>query len=74
MTRNERLRFNISDDILLLKEVISINPYENNNNWKIIQSHVNKATGKDFTLRSVRDHVEYLLKLYIKDDRINLRR
>lgn len=74
MSKFERLRFTIHDDLVLLREVLEQNPYERHDRWKEIRETVVNFTGKAFTVRAVREHVEYLLALLAKDDRGNLRK
>ncbi|XP_044264705.1 uncharacterized protein LOC123011371 [Tribolium madens] len=74
MSKPERLRFTIYDDLVLLREVLHQNPYEKHERWKEIREIVVNVTGKAFTVRAVKDHVEYLLALLAKDDRANLRK
>ncbi|XP_015837594.2 trichohyalin [Tribolium castaneum] len=74
MSKPERLRFTIFDDLVLLREVLHQNPYEKHERWKEIREIVVNVTEKAFTVRAVKDHVEYLLALLAKDDRANLRK
>lgn len=39
------VRFNIIDDIVLLKEVIAHNPFEDLSRWDVLHESVVKATG-----------------------------
>lgn len=70
----ERLRFTYEDDITLLKEVISQNPFENNERWKNININVIAVTNINFSLRAIRDHTNYLLQNWRKDNNKNLKR
>ncbi|GAB6019063.1 hypothetical protein CHUAL_000690 [Chamberlinius hualienensis] len=70
----ERLRFTNLDDITLLREVVSLNPYEDGELWKTILTTVIRKTNKNYSMRSIRDHVDHLLKLWAKEDKINLRK
>ena len=70
----ERLRFNINDDLILLREVIAANPYEDVNLWKEVHNKTVEATGKLFTLRAIKDHMDHLLKLWRKSDTTNLQK
>lgn len=69
-----RLRFSSDDDIHLLKEVLTLNPFKNFENWKLIHANVVAYTRKEFTIRAIKDHLEHLVKLYIKEDYKNLLR
>lgn len=74
MAKIERIRFTINDDLSLLRQVVCLNPFEDRSIWKIICENVNKTSGKNFTVRSTREHVAHLAKLFMKEDRANLRR
>lgn len=74
MAKIERIRFSINDDLTLLRQVVCLNPFEDRSYWKTISENVNKVSGKNFTVRSTREHVEHLIKLFKKGDRANLRR
>lgn len=39
------IRFNIMDDIVLLKEIIASNPFEDGTRWDSIHENVVKVTG-----------------------------
>lgn len=69
-----RLRFNIEDDLSLLRLIIAINPYEEGGRWKSILEKFRVSTGKEFSCRAVKEHAEHLLKLFIRNDRANLRK
>ncbi|PSN55631.1 hypothetical protein C0J52_04034 [Blattella germanica] len=71
---NFRLRFSMKDDLCLLKEVLAINPYEDNRRWEDISRTVVSATGKNFSLRSLKEHMMHLLKLWHRDDKANLKK
>lgn len=73
-TKPERLRFTSGDDLVLLREVISQNPYEDKEKWRTVADRVKIATQKDYSLRAIRDHVEHLLKNWIKTNRANLKK
>jgi hypothetical protein len=68
------LDFSVSDDVMLLREVLAINPYENTSRWKEIHENVVLCTSKMFTMRAVKDHVDHLVQLWTKKDRANLRK
>ncbi|KAG8228225.1 hypothetical protein J437_LFUL004350 [Ladona fulva] len=62
----KRLRFSNYDDVILLQEVVKVNPYENG--WKNVREAVVRLTGKEFNTRCLREHVQYLLKLHSRED------
>ncbi|KAI4461416.1 protein b putative-related [Holotrichia oblita] len=72
--KRERLRFLIFYDLSLLKQVAGRNPFEDESVWKEIQVEVERETGKMFSIRAVKDHLYHLLKLFTKDDSVNLRK
>ncbi|KAF5279249.1 hypothetical protein FQR65_LT15454 [Abscondita terminalis] len=74
MSKSARLRFNVSDDIMLLQHVIALNPFENERRWdEVLQSVINES-GKQFTLRSIKEHLDHILKLFVKEDLANIRK
>lgn len=62
------MRFGDNDELVLLREVLALNPFLNPNVWDIIQEHIRSLTGKTFTVRSLRDHLELLIKLWLKEN------
>lgn len=74
MAKIERLRFTIEDDLRLLRDVVGINPFLHPVTWKVVHNNICKFSGKCFSVRAVREHVEHLLKLFAKEDKANLRK
>lgn len=70
----KKMRFSISDDLLLLREVVATNPYEDPSRWKDITSRVNEASGRTYSVRAVRERTERLVKLFKEEDTANLRK
>ncbi|GIY24318.1 hypothetical protein CEXT_71121 [Caerostris extrusa] len=66
----KRMRFSIYDDLVLLRETVSLNPFENFLKWNDVQENLVITTNKRFSLRSAKDHALYLLKLYEKGDHL----
>ncbi|XP_030764013.1 uncharacterized protein LOC115888416 [Sitophilus oryzae] len=64
----ERLRYTNEHSLMLLKEVLDRNPFEDPYRWSTVHDNFVRMTGRPHTLRSVREHVDYLLKLYVKGD------
>ncbi|KAL1513762.1 hypothetical protein ABEB36_003130 [Hypothenemus hampei] len=64
----ERLRYTNEHSLMLLKEVLDRNPFEDPYRWSTVHENFVRMTGRPHTLRSVREHVDYLLKLYVKGD------
>ncbi|KAG0431746.1 hypothetical protein HPB47_021487 [Ixodes persulcatus] len=69
-----RKRFTIVEDILLLREVLAMNPFVNFTRWDTVVANLNEALGKTFSVRGVRDRCDLLLGLFKRDDRTNLRK
>lgn len=72
MKEQVRLRFSMLDDLMLLHNVRNNNPYKNASNWKIIRLNMHIFTKKSFSMRCIKDHLEHLLKLFLKGDFNNL--
>jgi len=72
--KKECLRFSNDDDLGLLREVLCHNPFENNEKWSIIHKNVLKFSNKQFSIRTIKEHVEHLLKIWAKEDRTNLKK
>lgn len=64
----ERLRYTNEHSLMLLKEVLDRNPFEDPYRWSTVHENFVRMTARPHTLRSVREHVDYLLKLYVKGD------
>ncbi|CAH1183041.1 unnamed protein product [Ceutorhynchus assimilis] len=62
----KRQRFSGHDDLVLLREVLSHNPFENPALWQVIQENVSSLTGKTFVIRTLREHLERLIKLWLE--------
>ncbi|KAJ8955923.1 hypothetical protein NQ314_006822 [Rhamnusium bicolor] len=63
----QRVRFTDHDDLTLLREVLGQNPIENPAVWAIIQENMLSVTKKNFSVRSLREHLELLIKLWLKE-------
>ncbi|KAF5299123.1 hypothetical protein FQR65_LT09481 [Abscondita terminalis] len=66
----KRLRFREEDDLALLREVLSLNPFENPNSWCEIQELIFLTTGKKFVIKTLRDHLLLLIKLWLEKTKI----
>lgn len=62
----KRLRFRDEDDIVLLREVAGQNPFLNVDAWEIIQSNVFMHSSKEFSLKTLKDHLDLLIKLWLE--------
>ncbi|KAG0433853.1 hypothetical protein HPB47_019540 [Ixodes persulcatus] len=69
-----RKRFTIIEDILLLREVLAVNPFVNSSRWDTVAANLHQALGRNFSVRGVRDRCDLLLGLFKRDDRTNLRK
>jgi len=63
----KRLRFSVEQDVMLLKEVIDINPFEDIDRWKDVHENFVNECNVPFSLRTCKDHCNHLLNLYLKD-------
>ncbi|CAH0562979.1 unnamed protein product [Brassicogethes aeneus] len=59
----KRLRFTDHDDISLLREVLGHNPIEHPVLWR---DNMLSVTKKNFSIRTLKDHLELLIKLWLK--------
>ncbi|KAG0425063.1 hypothetical protein HPB47_027748 [Ixodes persulcatus] len=64
-------RFTIVEDILLLREVLAMNPFVNSSRWDTMAANLNEALGRNFSVRGVRDRCDLLLGLFKRDDCTN---
>ncbi|KAK7794751.1 hypothetical protein R5R35_000777 [Gryllus longicercus] len=69
-----RCRFSGEEELILLREVIALNPFENRSKWAVVQERVATICGKNFSVRLVKEHTENLAKLWQKQDGVNLRK
>lgn len=67
----KRVRFSQNEILVLLKEVISQNPFEDPKRWVNILENVNKITQKRFSLRTIRNQTNHLVLNWNKQDRNN---
>ncbi|EFN61609.1 hypothetical protein EAG_05913 [Camponotus floridanus] len=74
MAKPERLRFTILEDLILLREVLRQNPYEESDRWKAVAEYVVNATQKNFSLRCIKEHVDHLLKIWAREGHAHLRK
>uniref|UniRef100_A0A6P7GRH1 Uncharacterized protein LOC114339912 n=1 Tax=Diabrotica virgifera virgifera TaxID=50390 RepID=A0A6P7GRH1_DIAVI len=71
LKKAKRLRFTSEDDLLLIRQVRGVNPYFNHERWGDIQESVCEQTGKRFSIRCIKEHVENLINSWIKKERID---
>lgn len=70
----KRLRFTFEDDVILLREVVSLNPFANPDAWEEIQKNVFLLTRKQFLVKTIRQHMKLLLELWILKEKSNEKR
>ncbi|VEN48652.1 unnamed protein product [Callosobruchus maculatus] len=63
----KRLRFSERDDIVLLREVLGQNPFENPVSWAIVQENMKSLTRKNFSVRTIKEHLGLIIKLWVKE-------
>lgn len=64
----KRVRFTTEDNVILLREVLSTNPFEDAMRWVVIQDAMHEGTMKIISLRALRQHLELLLRKFIEQD------
>ncbi|KAK7874053.1 hypothetical protein R5R35_004603 [Gryllus longicercus] len=62
--QRRRLRFSEADDMVLLRRVAALNPYKCSALWKDVTQMVAVRTGKNFSVRSIREHTDLLMNTY----------
>ncbi|CAG9773222.1 unnamed protein product [Ceutorhynchus assimilis] len=61
----KRQRLTDHDDLVLLREVLGLDPFEDSALWLTIQEHICSMTGKTFNVRTLRCRLELLIKLWL---------
>lgn len=64
----KRLRFNADDDLCLLREVVRENPLRDSEKWSTVQQNMQSAVGKEFQIRTLKQHVEILIASFKEKD------
>lgn len=59
--RNSRLRFTEDDDLMLLRSVLNYNPFELIARWELIARDIRQYSKKEFLVRTLKEHVYYLV-------------
>ncbi|CAH1100039.1 unnamed protein product [Psylliodes chrysocephalus] len=67
----KRLRFTYEDDIVLLREVVSRNPFQNSDMWEEVKTSVFQVTKKLFSIKTIRQHIQLLLDQWIEKEKNN---
>jgi hypothetical protein len=79
-TLKKFIRFTPAIDIIFLREVAAVNPYDDPAKWENVAIQTNRAVAKlrpdanAFSERSVRDRLAALLAAYIKEDMESLKK
>ncbi|CAH1099372.1 unnamed protein product [Psylliodes chrysocephalus] len=68
--KRSRLRIKKEDDICLIREVAGHNPFLNSKLWTKVKENVNLLCEKNFLLKTLKDHVDLLIKLWLKKTKI----
>ncbi|CAH1103034.1 unnamed protein product [Psylliodes chrysocephalus] len=71
MNKNVRLRFTSNDEIVLLREVLAQNPFEDPKKWTTIKDNIVNVTNKSFSLRTLKNHFDVLLLNWLRKDKAN---
>lgn len=66
----KRLRFSDHDDLILLREVLAQNPFANSTLWIVVQENLCLVSGKQFSIRTLKDHLERLIKMWLDNTKI----
>lgn len=72
--RRPRKRFRIDEELCLLREVASADPYQNPAAWEEVLLHVVRAVQRDLTIRAIKERVDLLVGYFRQQDSINLRK
>lgn len=68
----KRLRFVAQDDVILLREVLALNPFEDASRWVALKEIVHEKSRKNFTIRALKEHLDLLLKKFTEKDDKNI--
>ncbi|XP_030766479.1 nucleoporin GLE1-like [Sitophilus oryzae] len=69
--KSTRLRFTYEDDLVLLREFLNVNPIINLQGWEIIQSNVAITTGKNYLIKTLKQHVQRLIELFLNKIKVD---
>ena len=63
------MRYSDEDDKMLLRQVLSDNPYQDSKNWKLMLDALTKEMpGKPFTIKNMRERVNLLIEQFKQRD------
>ncbi|CAH1106947.1 unnamed protein product [Psylliodes chrysocephalus] len=71
MNKIVRLRFTSNDEIVLLREVLAQNPFEDPKKWTTIKDNIVNVTNKAFSLGTLKNHFDGLLLNWLRKDKAN---
>lgn len=69
-----RKRFQVCDDIFLLKEVTRLNPFGSPSQWLTLMRRLNDSQRRYFTLHGTQERWDLLLGNFRREDKANLRK
>ncbi|KAK8770382.1 hypothetical protein V5799_013154 [Amblyomma americanum] len=72
--RKPRKCFNTLDDLCLLREVAATRPFGDELKWVSVLASVNRAVGRELTLRGIKDRVDLLIGYWRRQDAKNLKK
>ncbi|KAH6919668.1 hypothetical protein HPB50_029337 [Hyalomma asiaticum] len=72
--RKPRKRFRIDEDLCLLKEVASADPFASPTAWEEVLRNVVRAVQRELTIRAIKERVDLLIGYFRQRDTVNLRK
>lgn len=63
--KGKRIFFSQDDDLLVAQEILSQNPYENPGRWFVIQRNILQISGKNITVRAIKERIKCLVKKFL---------
>lgn len=72
--KKSRRCFTAHEDLCLLREVATVKPFGNDIKWVQVLAAVNRAVGRELTLRGVKDRVDILPGYWKRQDARNLKK
>ncbi|KAH9364287.1 hypothetical protein HPB48_008475 [Haemaphysalis longicornis] len=72
--KKPRRCFSAHEDLCLLREVAAAKPFGDDIKWVHVLAAVNRAVGRELTLRGIKDRVDILLGYWKRQDAKNLKK
>lgn len=72
--KKPRRCFSAHEDLCLLREVAAAKPFGDDIKWVHVLAAVNRAVGRELTLRGIKDRVDILLGYWKRQDSKNLKK